>query len=32
MVDPYFSFGYGFFAALMRLLNYLRLHFAILRP
>lgn len=32
MIDPYFTFGTSFIAALMRILNYLRLHFAILRP
>ena len=32
MVDPYFTFGFGFLAPIIRLFNYLRLHFAILRP
>ena len=32
MVDPYFTFGYSIMELIVRLLNYLKLHFALLPP
>lgn len=32
MTDPGFTFGYGFIQAIIAIINYLKLHFAILPP